>query len=199
MNLLWSKTLETERLILHKTEEKDLKELWEILCIKDVSKYYLTTKLNDNWEDEREWQYKKLQESSNNDVFRRTIEIKDSNRVIWQITVPQESNSNDIRIRDIGWFINPAFQKKWYAYEAAIEIIKYMFGEVGIKLIRTTSAINNRNSWKLMEKLGFQRMNQTKFMKYTLINKNVEAYQYELNKEGFTKNVLKKIKKANSN
>jgi RimJ/RimL family protein N-acetyltransferase len=74
--------LETERLILHKTEEKDLKELWEILCIKDVSKYYLTTKLNYNWEDEREWQYKKLQESSNNDVFRRTIEIKDSNRVI---------------------------------------------------------------------------------------------------------------------
>jgi RimJ/RimL family protein N-acetyltransferase len=74
-----------------------------------------------------------------------------------------------------------------------------MFEEVDIKLIRTTSAINNRNSWKLMEKLGFQRMNQTKFMKYTLINKNVEAYQYELNKEDFTKNVLKKIKKANSN
>lgn len=53
MNLLWSKTLETERLLLHKTEEKDLKELWEILLIEDVSKYYLTTKINYNWEDEK--------------------------------------------------------------------------------------------------------------------------------------------------
>ena len=31
MKLSWSKTLETERLLLHKTEEKDLKKLWEIL------------------------------------------------------------------------------------------------------------------------------------------------------------------------
>ena len=31
MNLLGSKTLETERLLLRKTEEQDLKKLWKIL------------------------------------------------------------------------------------------------------------------------------------------------------------------------
>ena len=40
MKMLGSKTLETKRLILHKTEEKDLKELWSILCIDEVNKYY---------------------------------------------------------------------------------------------------------------------------------------------------------------
>jgi len=74
--------LETERLLLHKTEEKDLKVLWEILCIENVSKYYLTTKINYNWEDEKKRQYKKLAEAENPDIFRWTIELKDSNNVI---------------------------------------------------------------------------------------------------------------------
>ena len=39
MKDLGSKTLETERLILRKTEEKDLKRLWEVLWIEDVNKY----------------------------------------------------------------------------------------------------------------------------------------------------------------
>ena len=49
MNFLGSKTIETKRLILHKTEERDLKKLWSILLIEDVSKYYLTAKINNNW------------------------------------------------------------------------------------------------------------------------------------------------------
>ena len=192
MNLQWSKTLETDRLLLHKTEEKDLKELWKILCIEDVSKYYLTTKINYDWENEKEWQYKKLEESSNGDIFRRTIETKDSKRIIGQITLPEEPDLNNIEIRDIWWFISPKFQKKWYAYEAALEILKYMFLEVRIKSIKTASAIVNPNSWKLMEKLGFKRLNKTKFIKYTLIEKEIEAYKYELTKSDFIKNVLRK-------
>ena len=50
MNQLGSKTLETDRLILHKTEEQDLKELWNILLLEEVSKYYLTSKINEDWE-----------------------------------------------------------------------------------------------------------------------------------------------------
>ena len=39
MNKLGSKTIETKRLLLHKTEEKDLKEIWGILWIDEVNKY----------------------------------------------------------------------------------------------------------------------------------------------------------------
>ena len=185
MKLLWSKTLETERLLLHKTKEKDLKKIWEILCIEDVSKYYLTTKINYNREDEKKWQYKKLEEAANPDIFRWTIELKDSNKVIWQIDITENSDFNDIEIRDIGLFIDPNYQGKWYAYEAAFEILKYMFLEVWIKSIRTSAAIDNPSSRKLMEKLWFKRLDGTKFTKYTLLDNEIEAYKYELSKEDF--------------
>ena len=90
--MLGSKTLETKRLILHKTEEKDLKELWSILCIDEVNKYYLTAKLNYDWEKEVKWQYKKLENASNPDVFTWTIELKDTNEVIGQISVQAREN-----------------------------------------------------------------------------------------------------------
>ncbi|MBO7505231.1 GNAT family N-acetyltransferase [bacterium] len=104
--------METERLLLHKTEEKDLKKIWEILCIGDVSRYYLTTKFNSNWEDEKKWQYKKLEEAENPDIFRWTIELKDSNEVIGQIDITEKPDFADKEIRDIGWFLDPKFQKK---------------------------------------------------------------------------------------
>ena len=185
MNLLWSQSLETERLFLHKTEEKDLKKLWQILCIENVSKYYLTTKINYNWEEEKKWQYKKLEEATNPDIFRWTIELKDSNEVIGQISIPEESNSNDIEIRDIGWFLDPKFQKKWYAYEAAFEVLRYMFLGVGIKSVETVAAIDNPSSRKLMEKLWFKRLDGIKFNKYTLMEDKVESYEYESTKEDF--------------
>lgn len=183
MNLLWSKTLETERLLIHKTEEKDLKRLWEILCFDNVSKYYLTTKINYNWEDEKKWQYKKLEEAGNPDIFRWTIELKNSNIAIWQIDITENSDFNDIEIRDIWRFIDPKYQGKWYAYEAAFEVFEYMFLEVWIKSIRTSAAIDNPSSRKLMEKLWFKRLNGTKFTKYTLLANEIEAYKYELTKE----------------
>ena len=185
MKLSWSKTLKTERLLLHKTEKKDLKRIWEILCIEDVSKYYLTTKINYYWEDEKKWQYKKLREASNEDIFRWTIELKDSNIVIWQIDITENSDFKDIKIRDIGRFIDPNYQRKWYAYEAAFEILKYMFLEVGIKSIRTSAAIDNPSSRKLMERLWFKNLSGTKFTKYTLLDNEIEVYKYELTCEDF--------------
>ena len=192
MKLLGSKTIETPRLILHKTEEKDLKELWNILCLDVVSKYYLTCKINYNWEDEKKWQYKKLEEASNKDIFRWTIELKDSNEIIGQISVQETDNSNNPEVRDIGWFIDPGFQRKGYGYEAALEVLKYMFLEVEINSIETSAAIVNPSSWKLMEKLGFIRKKTTHFVKYTLLEEEVEVYEYILTKKDFLKEYFRK-------
>lgn len=133
----------------------------------------------------KKWQYKKLEEASNPDIFRWTIELKDSNEVIGQIDITEKSDFDDKEIRDIGRFINPEFQGKWYAYEAAFEVLKYMFLEVWIKLIKTEAAIDNSSSWKLMEKLWFKRLDETKFVKYTLLDNEVEDYEYELTKSDF--------------
>ena len=191
MNYLGSKTLETKRLILHKTEERDLKELWTILCIDEVNKYYLTAKLNYDWELEKKWQYKKLENASNKDIFTWTIEIKDTHEIIGQISVQPKENEEE-NIRDIGWFVEPTHQRKGYAYEAAVEVLKYMFLEVEISKIITSSAIINPSSWHLMEKLGFKKIDKTIMIKYTFVEEEIENQVYELDKNCFLKEQFRK-------
>lgn len=184
MNLLGSKTLETERLLLRKTEEQDLKKLWKILLDRDISRYYLTCKINDNWEDEKKWQYKKLERAANPDIFCWTIIRKDNNEVIGQITV-QEGSTEDKSIRDIGWFISKINQRKGYAYEAASKVLDYMFNEVKLNKIETSVAMINPASWGLMEKLGFKRLETTHKNKYYFVGEEVDSYEYELTKEEY--------------
>ena len=191
MKKLGSKTIETKRLILHKTEERDLKELWSILCIDEVNKYYLTAKLNYDWEKEEKWQYKKLENAGNPDVFVWTIELKDTNEIIGQISVQARENEDE-NIRDIGWFIEPTHQRKGYAYEAAIEVLKYMFLEVEIEKIITSSAIINSSSWGLMEKIGFKKLDKTIMIKYTFVEEEIENQMYEIDKNTFLKELLEK-------
>ena len=99
--------------------EKDLKELWNILCIDCVNKYYLTSKLHFNWEEEIPYQMSKLENSTDPTNFTWTIELKEDNTVIGQITIPEIEDD----IRDIGWFIDPTYQHMGYAYEAAVEVL----------------------------------------------------------------------------
>ena len=189
MNYIGSKDLETERLYLHKTEEKDLKDLWNILLLEDVSKYYLTTSIHDDWEEEKKWQYKKLERAENNDTFTWTIELKEDNSVIGQISVIEKEFEE---VKDIGWFLEPGYQNKGYMMEAAETILKYMFLEVGIKIVETSAAIDNPPSWKLMEKLGFKRGKKNIYNKYTFVKDEVECYTYTLTKEEFLKELFRK-------
>lgn len=191
MKYLGSKRLETSRLILHKTEEKDLKELWNILLLKEVSNYYLTTKIHDNWEEEKPFQYKKLENSSLNTTFTWTIEEKSSSTVIGQITIMKKDKENVV---DIGWFLDSLYQKKGYAYEASSEVLKYIFLEVEVEKIETCAAIKNEASWKLMEKLGFKRTNKIKKIKYTFQEQEEECFCYVLEKNDFLREYFRKEK-----
>ena len=175
MNNLGSKTLETERLILRKTEEKDLKPLWEILLKEDVSKYYLTSKMNQNWEEEKKWQYKKLERASAPDTYIWTIERKEDHAIMGQISFHDNENSSS---KDIGWFLDPQYQHQGYMTEAANKVLDYMFMEVGIKDVDTCAAIENPPSWKLMERLGFQPKGTSRMVKYTLMDQEVECKEY---------------------
>lgn len=191
MNLLGSKSIETNRLIIRATEERDLYRLYEILKIDDVNRYYLTSKFSLNWEDEKKWQYKKLEQANNNDVFQWSIEVKEDSKTIGQVCVFEKEDNNK-EIRDVGWFLDPNYQKKGYAYEAVFEILKFMFFEVGITEIRTCAATCNPNSWKLMEKLGFKRLNTTSYCKYTFLEEEVCCYDYYLDKDLFLKECSRK-------
>lgn len=191
MKFIGSRVLETERLLLRPTVKSDLKTLWEILCIPNVNRYYLTSKMSLDWEKEKIWQYKKLERANNSDVFQWSIVLKENNECIGQISVHEasleDSTIRDISIRGIGWFITPKYQRKGLATECASEVLKYMFEEVGIHEIKTGAAIKNPASWKLMEKLGFKRRNNNYQVKYTFLEELEELYSYGMTKEEYKK------------
>ena len=59
-------------------------------------------------------------------------------------------------------------------------MIDFMFKECKIKKIITGAAIDNPASWKVMEKLGFKRQEETKMVQYTFLDKETEIYLYLL-------------------
>ncbi len=198
MKYIGSKVLESENLILRPTKEEDLKVIWNILCDINVAKYYLVGKFNYDWELEKKWQYKKLEKALNKDVFQWSIILKTNNKCIGQVSCQNSydeiGNKNDDAIRDIGWFLDSQYHGKGYGTEAAKLMLNYMFCEVGIKKIETCVAIENPASWKIVEKLGFNRLNKTRMVKYTIQTKETKVYCYEITKEEYIKRIKNKEK-----
>lgn len=194
MNLIGSKTIETERLILKPQTMQEQKRLWEILMIPEVNKVYLTTpakfrdKLKD-WSKQEPFYEEKIKHANDNDVFEWSIFLKDTNECIGKIDYHEYSKEdneiNDLSIRGVGWYIVPKHQGKGYGTEAARHTLKYMFEEVEITKIITGAAIDNPASWKIMDRLGYKKLPETKLVTYTYLDDPVEIYTYEITREQY--------------
>lgn len=196
MNLIGSKIIETERLILKPQTMQEQKRLWEILMIPEVNKVYLTTpakfrdKLKD-WSKQEPFYEEKISHANDKDVFEWSIFLKDTNECIGKIDYHEYSKEdneiNDLSIRGVGWYIDPIHQGKGYGTEAAKHTLKYMFEEVEISKIITGAAIDNPASWKIMDRLGYKKLPQTKLVTYTYLDEPVEIYTYEITKEQYNR------------
>ncbi len=192
MNYLGSKQIETTRLLLKAQTMLEQKRLWEILMMPEVNKYFLTVppkfreKLLD-WNEQEKYYKMDMEHANDSNIFRWSIFLKETGKCIGRISCheghDEDSNITDSSIRGVGWLIDPAFQGKGYATEAAMAIINYMFTQVDINEIRTGAAIVNPASWRIMEKLGFIRQDKTKMVQYTFLDEPVEDYSYILTKE----------------
>lgn len=152
-----SKTIiETPRLILrgHKPED------WERAHIygrdPEFSKY-------EAWGPNTEEDTKKyisdviLQASENPRYkFEFAICLKDSGLLIGGCAIRRESQSSCIA--NLGWAINPEFQSKGYATEAAKGLIQFGFEQLQLKVIYATCDARNNASSRVMEKLGMKQV-----------------------------------------
>lgn len=187
MKHLGSKRLESERLVLCPQTMKEQKYLWSILMIPEVNKYYLTVpsflreKLMD-WSLQEKYYIEEVKHANDLDVYKWSVFLKDNNECIGRITC-QNIDGEDDNIRDVGWYLDPKYQGMGYGTEAAKKMVDYMFNEVGIDEIKTGAAIVNPGSWKIMEKLGFKRLNETRMVKYTFLDNEEEIYLYSLRRD----------------
>ena len=94
-------------------------------------------------------------------VFRWSIFLKSTGECIGRLSCQEGHYDNeDIsnpNIRGVGWIIDPNFRGNGYGTEVAKAMIDFMFLECDIEEIVTGTAICNSASWKIMEKLGFER------------------------------------------
>ena len=60
-----------------------------------------------------------------------------------------------------------------------------MFEEVEINKIITGAAIDNPASWKIMDRLGYKKLDYTTMVNYTYQDEPVEVYMYNITKEDY--------------
>ena len=199
MNLIGSKTIETNRLILKSSKMEEQKKLWEILMIPEVNKWYLTSaKKNANnpehwtWKTQEKFYKLKVEHANDDDIFCWSVFLKPEYtksgkyEVIGQIST--QDSEVDPTIRDIGWFIDPVYQRKGYATEAAKAMIDYMFKQVAISKISSGAVKENISSCKLFEKLGFTKLGEAdEESPYTFYDGIITFSKYELTREDYFK------------
>lgn len=189
MNLIGSKAIETERLILRSSMMEEQKRLWEILMIPEVNKWYLTSgkkhasdKEYWTWENQEKFYKSKVDKSQKPDVFCWSIFLKETKEVIGQVSAQEKGE--DITIRDVGWFIDPKYQGKGYATEAAKAMIDYIFNEVEINEISSGAVKDNTASCRIFEKLGFTKIGEAdEESPYTFYDGILTFSKYGLTKE----------------
>lgn len=200
MNLIGSKTLETERLLLRSSKMKEQKRLWQILMIPEVNKWYLVgvKKYANNpshwtWKVQEKFYKSKVAKADNNDVFIWSVFLKPKytnsgkEEVIGQVSA--QENGEDITIRDVGWYIDPNYQGKGYATEAAKAMIDYMFKKVKINGIFSSAVKDNIASCKIFEKLEFSKIGEVKQESpYTFYDGILTFSKYRLTKEHYFNN-----------
>ena len=187
MKYLGSKKIITDRLELRAQTMEEQKYLWELLMNEKVNKYFLISpkklieKLK-NWDIQEKFYKEKVKKANNLDVFEWSIFLKNTNTCIGRICCQCNDKTNE-DIRDVGWIIDPKYQQKGFATEAAGAMLEFMFNECDISEIKTSAATVNPASWKLMEKLGFERQKEIEYSQYTYVDGLTKCYTYYLNKE----------------
>jgi RimJ/RimL family protein N-acetyltransferase len=82
--------------------------------------------------------------------------LKEDGLLIGGGGIRRESQTS--KIANLGWAINPDFQGKGYATEAATALIKFGFEQLDLLIIYATCDTRNSASFKVMEKAGLKRV-----------------------------------------
>lgn len=136
---------ETKRLILRRFQKKDLPDLFEYLSDRETLEYepYRPLTLEEAKEN-LEWRI------GTDEMI--AIERKDSHKMIGNIYM----GKRDFEALEMGYVLNKNYWGCGYAAESCKALIKQAFSN-GIHRIYAECDPRNRNSWKLLEALGFWR------------------------------------------
>ena len=147
--------IETSRLLLRPFTESDAADAFEYLKAPTVN-CFACMKLNSLEEAQTE-----MKKRTDDELY-FAIVLKENGKVIGEIFAGAEATSPDEQdaAQDTFspcWMLNPAYQGKGYAYEAAKAFFDYLFTQKGARRIYAYTEDYNHSSQRLCEKLGMRR------------------------------------------
>ncbi len=136
---------ESERLILRRYMKEDIQDLFEYLSDIETVKYEPYKPLSlDEAKENLEWRI------STDEMI--AVELKNLHKMIGNVYL----GKRDFEALEIGYVFNRNFWKNGYAAESCKALIQQAFSN-GVHRIYAECDPDNKNSWKLLEALGFQR------------------------------------------
>ena len=148
-------TIETERLLLRPFTENDAADAFEYLH-EPMVHCFACMKI-ETMEDAR----KAVLDRAKDGEYYFAITLKENGKVIGEIDAMPEAAAPDEEnaARDTFspcWMLNPAYQGKGYAFEAAHAFFDYLFYQKGARRIYAYTEDNNLPSQNLCKKLGMR-------------------------------------------
>ena len=173
-------TLESQRLVIRNFKIDDCEALHEMIVQYGVSEY---AAYDQQWPTSME-EIKGITEwFAGGDNF-LAVCLKATSRFIGFVALNPEEGSG--REYNIGYVFHFKFHGCGYATEACTAILDRAFGQLEATRVITSTAAVNRNSCRLLERLGFQRIGEkTSSFKNAEDGKPIEfvGYTYALSKD----------------
>ena len=155
MNIQTFPVIKTERLTLRKIEESDADVILLLRSDKSINKFI-------NRPENR--RTKNISDAIKH-IKKLNADSKNNNSIAWGITLNKNSKiigticlwnfSKDYKTAEVGYDLNPNFQKKGIMSESLNSVINFGFVELCIDRIEAFTHIQNENSKKLLVKNGF--------------------------------------------
>ena len=171
MEMIGTKTLETDRLILRKFTMDDVNDVFKNYGSDPNVTKYLSWKTHESIEDAKV-SVEYFMSSYKDNGYHWAVVLKDINEVIGDIKVHTIDKRNNIC--EIGYQYGSKFWGKGYATEALKIVIEFLFDECEFHLIEARHRSSNPASGKVMEKAG---MTKDAVLKNRRYNKYTDSYE----------------------
>ena len=154
MNHKGTVTLETKRLILRKFAENDAEAVFRNWASDDEVTKYLTWPTHRSVEASAGYINFCLGTYTEQSSYQWGIVLKETGELFGNISVVKVDEA--IQAVELGYVIGRRFWGNGYAAEAAKEVIRFLFEEVGVNRIAARHDVKNPNSGRVMQKAGMQ-------------------------------------------
>ncbi|MDG5472140.1 GNAT family N-acetyltransferase [Jeotgalibacillus sp. ET6] len=140
--------IKTKRLEIRDFNTEDWREVYLYTSNKDVMTYMPEGVLS------KEAVKEFVDKNSGEDAEKFPIILRENDQLIGHLVFHPYFGDHTY---EIGWVMNPAYQKNGYASEAARAVLEYGFGELKLHRIIATCQPENEASFRVMEKIGMRK------------------------------------------